>query len=177
MNNWTIGDVLVDILGGMDHRGLDSLELNNRLDTFVDMVMGQVVNVCATFHGGAFRGSDLLVIADARLHLLMTSGILFRHGDLVMTMLGCKLLMFVFGWQGSFFLDRLDPVLMMMHLVFASHVLVDFLRLIGSDGLVGRLRLDLGVNGGVVVLARGEDLYQKPAFSGRTSLILSMFEN
>lgn len=166
MNNWTIGDVLVDILGCMDNRGLDSLALDDRLDTFVDMVMGQVVHVCATFHGGAFRGSDLLVIADARVHLLMTRGILFRHGGLVMTMLGCKLLMFVFGWQGASFLDGLDPVLMMMNVMFASHVLVDFLCLIGSDGLVGRLRLDLGVNGGVVVLARSKNLSSETGFLG-----------
>jgi hypothetical protein len=53
-------------------------------------------------------------------------------------------------------------MLMMMDLVLTSYVLVDLLRLIGSNNLMGSLRLDFGVNCGVVVFSRGEDLNQKP---------------
>ena len=82
--------------------------------------------------------------------------------------------MLVFGRQGSFFLNGLDAMLMMMDLVLTNYVLVDFLRLIGSNGLMSHLRLNFGVNCGVMVFARGKNLNQKPVSKAHTSLILSI---
>jgi hypothetical protein len=162
VNDGSVRNMLVNILGGVNDGGLNSLTLNNRLNTLVNVVMGQMVGIGSALNGGAFRGSNLLMISDAGVHLLMTSCILLRHWDFAMTMFRSELLVFVFGWQGSFFLNRLDAMLMMMDLVLTSYVLVDLLRLIGSNNLMGSLRLDFGVNCGVVVFSRGEDLNQKP---------------
>ena len=92
-----------------------------------------------------------------------------------MTMLGSELLMFVFGWQGSSFLYRLDAMLVMVNFVLTNDVLVNFLGLIGSNNFVSSLRLDLGVNGGIVVFTGGKNLNQKQVLLEHTSLILSIF--
>ena len=65
-------------------------------------------------------------------------------------------------------------MLMMMDLVLTNYVLVDFLRLIGSNGLMSSLRLNFGVNCGVVVFPRRKNLNQKPVSKTHTSLILSI---
>jgi hypothetical protein len=105
----------------------------------------------------------------------MTSGVFIGHSCFVMTMLGSELLMFMFGWQSASFLYRLDAMLMMVNFVLTNNVLVDFLSLIGSNNFVSSLRLDLGVNGGIVVFTGGKNLNQKQVLGERTSLILSMF--
>ena len=83
--------------------------------------------------------------------------------------------MFVFGWQGSSFLYRLDAMLVMVNFVLTNDVLVDFLGLIGSNNFVSSLGLDLGVNGGIVVFTGGKNLNQKQVLLEHTSLILSIF--
>jgi hypothetical protein len=175
VNNWAISNMLVHVLRGMDNRRLNSLALDDRLNTFVNMVVGQMLGIRAALDCGALRRCNLLMIGDTSVHLLMTGGIFVGHSYLVMTMLGSELLMFVFGWQGSSFLYRLDAMLVMVNFVLTNDVLVDFLGLIGSNNFVSSLRLDLGVNGGIVVFTGGKNLNQKQVLLEHTSLILSIF--
>lgn len=51
-------------------------------------------------------------------------------------------------------------MLMMMNFVLLDYILIDFLSLVWSNGLVRRLGLDLRVDGGVVVFTRGKNLNQ-----------------
>jgi hypothetical protein len=68
------------------------------------------------------------------------------------------LFVFMFSWKSPLFLHWLDSVLMMVNFVFASDILVDLLRVGGSDGFVSCFRFDFRVDGGIVVFTGGKDL-------------------
>jgi hypothetical protein len=56
MNDRTICDVLMDVLGGVNNRRLDSLSLDYRLNGLMDVMMSEVVSVGAAFDSVAFGG-------------------------------------------------------------------------------------------------------------------------
>ena len=125
-----------------------------------------MVGIAAALDIGAFRGSHLLVIGDTGVHLLMSSGILFRHWSFAMTVFGSELFMFMLGWQSSLLLNRLDSVLMMVNFVLLDCFLVDFLSLSWSHGLMCSLGLDIRLDGGVVVFSRGKNLKSETGILG-----------
>ena len=56
MNDRTICDVLMDVLGGVNNRRLNSLSLDYRLNGLMDVMMSEVVSVGAAFDSVAFGG-------------------------------------------------------------------------------------------------------------------------
>ena len=97
MDNWTISDVFVDVLGRVNDRRLDSLTLDHRLNCLVDVVMSEMMSVGAAINLGALGWQDFSVIGDACVHFLETGSVFIGHVLFVMTMFCLKLLVPVLG--------------------------------------------------------------------------------
>lgn len=158
MNDRSISDMFVNILCSVNDGRLYGFPLNDRLNRFMDMMMSQMLSICASFDGGTFSGKNSLLILNSSVHFLMTRGVFIGHSLFMMTMFGSELFMFMFGVKSSFFLDGLSSVLMMVNFMFASDVLVNFLGFGRSDGVVSCLRFHFRVDCGIMVFTRGKDL-------------------
>jgi hypothetical protein len=73
-------------------------------------------------------------------------------------MFSLERLMLVLRGQNFPIFDRLNAVLVMVNLVFAGDVLVDFLLFVRSNSFVSHFRFNLRLDGGIVMLSRREDL-------------------
>jgi len=136
VNDGLIGMVLMDVFGSMSYAGSNSFALNNGLDGLVDVVMGLVMDIGSAFNLLSFSGGDILLVGDPVMLLMMTTSIFFRHLGLMMTVFGFEILMFMLRGQRLLVRDRLDPVLVMMNIVFMSDVLVDFLGFLRANRFV-----------------------------------------
>jgi hypothetical protein len=158
MDNRSIGNVLVDVTSGMRDGRSNCLALDERLDSLVNVVVRQMRCVGTSLNGAAFSGGNLLVISEAGMLLTVTRNILFRHLLLMVTVFGFEVLVLVLGWQNFGILDWLNAVLMMVNLALLGDIVVYFLLLGGSNGLVGDFRINLRLNCCVVVFSRSENL-------------------
>jgi hypothetical protein len=155
MNDGSIGDMFMDILGSVNNGRLDGFSLNDRLNRFMNMMVCQVVTINTSLDGGAFRRENSLLVLDSGVHFLVTRYVFVSHLVFMMTMFGCELFVFMFCRESLCFLHWLDSVLMMVNFVFASDILVDLLRLGGSDGFVSCFRFNFRMDGGIVVFTGG----------------------
>lgn len=158
VNNRAISDMFVDIFSDVGDSGGNRLALNNGLNSLVDMVMGLMLCVCCTLDDRSFRRSNLLVISQPSMLLSVTGNILIGHGCFMAMMFSLERLMLVLRGQNFSIFDRLNAVLVMVNLVFAGDVLVDFLLFIRSNSFVRHFRFNLRLDSGVVMLSGREDL-------------------
>lgn len=142
---------LVDGDSGVHNIGLDSLLLNDRLDSLVDVVM----HVFASDGGRdalALRGTlDEPLIFELRLFLnkIPLRGIvvtLIKFAVLNGTKLGRVLL-----WQDLAILNWLNSAVVVVLVDFLVYCCVDFLVLVRLDCLLSHRRSDSLVDGGVMV--------------------------
>ena len=124
MDDRLISVVLMNVLGGVSHRGRNRLALNDGLNRLVDVVMRFVVDICSALDLLCLSGGNLLLIGEPIVLLIVTTSVFFRHFGLMMTMFGLEVLMLVLSGKNLLVGDRLNPVLVMMNIVLTSDVLV-----------------------------------------------------
>jgi hypothetical protein len=143
VDNRLISVVVVNVLGGVSHRGRNRLTLNDGLNRLVDVVMRFVVDICSALDLLCLGGGNLLLIGESMVLLIVTTSVFFGHFGLMMTMFGLEVLMLVLSGKNLLVGDRLNPVLVMMNIVLTSNILVQFLRLLRPDGFVSDIVFDV----------------------------------
>jgi hypothetical protein len=150
MHDRLVCDVFVDDLRDVYDRRLVDIPLDDWLDSLVDVVVRELRCAGFTLDRGTLEVRHLLLVLEPGFHAAETVSVALGHLHLAVQMFGIELLGRVGGRQGRAFFDGLHPQLVVVLVMFRDQLLVDFYLFDGVERFLGRFRVNVRLDRGVM---------------------------